>query len=151
VLWHIVRTSLGGVGQMIVAMTAWIFLMRILASIGSEAVAGATIAIRIMMFTMMPAWGMSNAATPWSDRTSARNKRERAEASVWQIGWYNMAYLLAVSVLFFLFRTQPDRLLHRRRACHRHRGGVAAHPVVFILRVRLVDGQRAGLQRRRRH
>ena len=64
ILWHIVRTSLGGVGQMIVAMTSWIFLMRILASIGSEAVAGATIAIRIMMFTMMPAWGMSNAPKP---------------------------------------------------------------------------------------
>jgi Na+-driven multidrug efflux pump len=62
VLWNIVRTSLGGVGQMMVAMTSWIFLMRILASIGSEAVAGATIAIRVMMFTMMPAWGMSNAA-----------------------------------------------------------------------------------------
>jgi Na+-driven multidrug efflux pump len=66
--WHgptlalITRTSLGGIGQMIVAMTAWIFLMRILASIGSEAVAGATIAMRIMMFTLMPAWGMSNAA-----------------------------------------------------------------------------------------
>src|SRR5687768_611063 len=55
-VWNIVRTSLGGVGQMIVGMAAWIFLMRILAAIGSEAVAGATIAIRIMMFTLMPAW-----------------------------------------------------------------------------------------------
>jgi len=58
----ILRTSVGGIGQMIVAMTSWIFLMRILAEVGSEAVAGATIAIRIMMFTMMPAWGLSNAA-----------------------------------------------------------------------------------------
>lgn len=53
----ILRTSIGGIGQMIVAMTSWIFLMRILAEVGSEAVAGATIAIRLMMFTMMPAWG----------------------------------------------------------------------------------------------
>ncbi|MDI3515287.1 MAG: hypothetical protein PWP40_2516 [Rhodocyclaceae bacterium] len=66
--WHgatlvqIVRTSLGGIGQMIVSMTAWIFLMRILVSVSTEAVAGATITIRIMMFTLMPAWGMSNAA-----------------------------------------------------------------------------------------
>src|SRR3546814_17475510 len=58
VIISIVKTSLGGVGQMIVSMTSWIFLMRILADVGSEAVAGATIAIRIMMFTMMPAWGM---------------------------------------------------------------------------------------------
>ena len=76
---HIVRTSLGGIGQMIVAMTAWIFLMRILASIGSEAVAGATIAIRIMMFTLMPAWGMSNAAAtlvgPEPGRRRARARR----------------------------------------------------------------------------
>jgi Na+-driven multidrug efflux pump len=58
IMFNIFRTSLGGVGQMIVAMTSWIFLMRILAEIGSEAVAGATIAIRIMMFTLMPAWGI---------------------------------------------------------------------------------------------
>ena len=103
VLWNIVRTSLGGVGQMIVAMTSWIFLMRILASIGSEAVAGATIAIRVMMFTMMPAWGMSNAAATLVGQNLGAQQPERAEAAVWRIGWYNMAYLLAISVLFFLF------------------------------------------------
>jgi putative MATE family efflux protein len=103
VLWNIVRTSLGGIGQMIVAMTSWIFLMRILASIGSEAVAGATIAIRVMMFTMMPAWGMSNAAATLVGQNLGAQQPGRAEASVWRIGWYNMAYLLAISVLFFLF------------------------------------------------
>jgi putative MATE family efflux protein len=102
IVWNIVRTSLGGVGQMIVAMTAWIFLMRILASIGSEAVAGATIAIRIMMFAMMPAWGMSNAAATLVGQNLGAQQPGRAEAAVWRIGWYNMAYLVAVSVLFFL-------------------------------------------------
>jgi len=102
ILWNIVRTSLGGVGQMIVAMTSWIFLMRILASIGSEAVAGATIAIRVMMFTMMPAWGMSNAAATLVGQNLGAQQPERAEAAVWQIGWYNMAFLLVVSVAFFL-------------------------------------------------
>ncbi|RZA20846.1 MAG: MATE family efflux transporter [Lysobacteraceae bacterium] len=102
-LWNIVRTSLGGVGQMIVAMTSWIFLMRILASIGSEAVAGATIAIRVMMFTMMPAWGMSNAAATLVGQNLGAAQPGRAEASVWQIGWYNMAYLVVIAVLFFLF------------------------------------------------
>ncbi|MBW3549542.1 MAG: MATE family efflux transporter [Proteobacteria bacterium] len=104
----IVRTSLGGIGQMIVAMTSWIFLMRILASIGSEAVAGATIAIRIMMFTMMPAWGMSNAAATLVGQNLGAEQPGRAEASVWRIGWYNMAYMLAVSVVFLLV---PDRLI----------------------------------------
>ncbi|MBP3982833.1 MATE family efflux transporter [Pseudoxanthomonas helianthi] len=103
VLWNIVRTSLGGIGQMIVAMTSWIFLMRVLASIGSEAVAGATIAIRVMMFTMMPAWGMSNAAATLVGQNLGAQQPQRAEASVWRIGWYNMAYLLVVSVAFFLF------------------------------------------------
>jgi putative MATE family efflux protein len=101
ILWNIVRTSFGGVGQMIVAMTSWIFLMRILAGIGSEAVAGATIAIRIMMFTMMPAWGMSNAAATLVGQNLGAQQPARAEASVWRTGVYNMVYLLAISVLFF--------------------------------------------------
>lgn len=108
VLWQIVRTSLGGIGQMIIAMTSWIFLMRILASVGNEAVAGATIAIRIMMFVLMPAWGMSNAAATLVGQSLGANAPERAEAAVWQIGRYNMIYLLLVSVVFFLF---PQALL----------------------------------------
>ncbi len=103
---NIVRTSLGGIGQMIVAMTSWIFLMRILASIGSEAVAGATIAIRIMMFTLMPAWGMSNAAATLVGQNLGAKEAGRAEASVWRIGWYNMAFTLAVSVAFFFLHDQ---------------------------------------------
>ncbi|WP_407352521.1 MATE family efflux transporter [Luteimonas sp. R10] len=108
ILLNIVRTSLGGVGQMIVAMTSWIFLVRILASIGSEAVAGATIAIRIMMFVMMPAWGMSNAAATLVGQNLGAGHADRAEASVWRTGGYNMIYMVAVSVAFFLLH---DRLV----------------------------------------
>ncbi len=103
VMFNIVRTSLGGIGQMVVAMTAWIFLMRILASIGSEAVAGATITIRMMMFTLMPAWGMSNAAATLVGQNLGAGQPGRAEASVWTIGWYNMAFMICVSIAFFLF------------------------------------------------
>ncbi|HET9252158.1 MAG TPA: MATE family efflux transporter [Candidatus Eisenbacteria bacterium] len=101
ILWNILRTSFGGIGQMIVGMTSWIFLMRILSDIGSQAVAGATIAIRIMMFTMMPAWGMSNAAATLVGQNLGAKQPDRAEASVWRIGAYNMAYLIAVAVAFF--------------------------------------------------
>jgi putative MATE family efflux protein len=101
ILGNVVRTSLGGIGQMIIAMTSWIFLMRILASIGSQAVAGATIAVRIMMFTMMPAWGMSNAAATLVGQNLGAAEPGRAEAAVWRIGAYNMVYLLLVSVAFF--------------------------------------------------
>jgi putative MATE family efflux protein len=100
---HILRTSLGGIGQMIIATTAWIFLMRILASVSTEAVAGATIAIRIMMFTLMPAWGMSNAAATLVGQNLGAGQPARAEASVWRIGWMNMVFTLAVSVLFFIW------------------------------------------------
>jgi putative MATE family efflux protein len=100
---NIVRTSLGGVGQMIVAMTSWIFLMRILSSVSSEAVAGSTIAIRIMMFTMMPAWGMSNAAATLVGQNLGAGQPERAESSVWKIGVYNMIFLSIVSVVYFIF------------------------------------------------
>ncbi len=105
--WHlgsalqIARTSLGGIGQMIVAMTAWIFLMRILASVSTEAVAGATIAMRIMMFTLMPAWGMSNAAATLVGQNLGAGQPARAEASVWRIGWMNMVFTVAVSAAFF--------------------------------------------------
>jgi putative MATE family efflux protein len=99
----LVRTSLGGVGQMIIAMTAWIFLMRILADVGTAAVAGATICMRIMMFTLMPAWGMSNAAATLVGQNLGAGQPERAESSVWKIGFYNMGYLVLVSLLFFVF------------------------------------------------
>jgi putative MATE family efflux protein len=114
IIWHgatignIVRTSLGGVGQMVVGMTSWIFLMRILASIGSEAVAGATIALRVLMFVMTPAWGMSNAAATLVGQNLGAGEPGRAESSVWRIGAYNMVYLLAVSIFYF---TMPRALI----------------------------------------
>jgi putative MATE family efflux protein len=100
---NILRTSIGGIGQMIVAMTSWIFLMRILADVGSEAVAGSTIAIRIMMFTMMPAWGLSNAAATLVGQNLGAGFPDRAESAVWKIGFYNMILLVGVSVIYFFF------------------------------------------------
>ena len=113
---QIARTSLGGIGQMIIAMTAWIFLMRILASVSTEAVAGATIAMRVMMFTLMPAWGMSNAAATLVGQNLGAGQPARAEAAVWRIGWMNMAFTLAVSVVFFVAHDAVIRLFTDDRA-----------------------------------
>jgi putative MATE family efflux protein len=101
IIIHILRTSIGGVGQMLVAMTSWIFIMRILADLGSEAVAGSTIAIRIMMFTMMPAWGFSNAAATLVGQNLGAGTPERAESAVWIIGFYNMIYLIGISFVYY--------------------------------------------------
>jgi putative MATE family efflux protein len=106
IMLNLLKTSLGGMAQMLVAMTSWIFLMRILANIGSEAVAGATIAIRIMMFTIMPAWGLSNAAATLVGQNLGADNPQRAEDTVWKIGFYNMGFLILVSICFFIFNTQ---------------------------------------------
>jgi len=103
IMVEILHTSLGGIGQAFIGMSSWIFLMRILADISSEAVAGATIAMRIMMFTMMPAWGLSNAVATLVGQNLGAQQAERAESSVWKIGMYNMVYMLGISFLFFFY------------------------------------------------
>jgi putative MATE family efflux protein len=110
VMMNILTTSLGGIGQMIIAMTAWIFLMRILSDVGSEAVAGSTIALRIMMFTLMPAWGLSNAAATLVGQNLGAGNPDRAESSVWKIGFYNMIFLVGVSVTYFFFNESLMRI-----------------------------------------
>src|SRR5690606_39527656 len=87
IMLHILKPSLGGIGQMLVNMTSWIFLMRILADVGSAAVEGATITIRIMMMTMMPAWGLSNAAATLVGQNPGAGNPERAQSAVWRTGF----------------------------------------------------------------
>lgn len=100
----ILTTSVGGIGQMFVGMCSWIFIMRILSEFGATTVAGATIALRIMMFTMMPAWGMSNAAATLVGQNLGAGQPDRAEKSVWIIGFWNMGFLVIVSIFYFFFR-----------------------------------------------
>jgi len=103
IIYLIIQTSIGGIAQVLIGTSSWIFIMRILAEFGSEVIAGATIALRIMMFTMLPAWGLSNAVATMVGQNLGAGNLERAEKSVWITGFWNMGYLLFVAIIYFLF------------------------------------------------
>lgn len=99
-LLRLLRVSLPGAGQLIIAMSSYVLLMRIVADYGSTAVAGLTIGIRIFAFTFLPAWGLGNAAATLVGQNLGAGQPERAEKSVWMAARWNTAVLVGVALLF---------------------------------------------------
>jgi Na+-driven multidrug efflux pump len=98
-----IRLSATGMFQMLIGMTSWLALIRILSGFGSAALAGYTIAIRIIIFALLPSWGLSNAAATLVGQNLGAGKPDRAEQAVWKAGFYNMIFLGAIGLVFVLF------------------------------------------------
>src|SRR5262245_40688914 len=103
VMKRLARVALNGMFQYAVGQTSWMVLVRLVSTFGSAAVAGYTVAIRIIISVILPSWGMSSAAATLVGQSLGAAKPDRAEQSVLLTGFYNMLFLGAVAVVFIIF------------------------------------------------
>jgi putative MATE family efflux protein len=106
IMWRLVRLSATGTFQVFIGMASWIGLVRIISSFGSNAVAGYTFGIRVILFALLPSWGMSNAAATMVGQALGAKNPDRAERAVWRAGFYNMIFLGIVGLIFIIFAPQ---------------------------------------------
>ena len=106
IIGRMIRLSATGTFQVFIGMASWIGLVRIISSFGSNAVAGYTFGIRVILFALLPSWGMANAAATMVGQALGAGNPERAEQAVWKAGFYNMIFLGIVGLVFIFFAPQ---------------------------------------------
>ena len=103
VIRKLLNLSKGSIFQNIIGTASWVGLVRIISEFGSAAVAGYTIAIRIILFVLLPAWGLSNAAGTLVGQNLGASQAGRAERSAWITGIFNLIFMAVVNVILILF------------------------------------------------
>jgi putative MATE family efflux protein len=106
----IVRLSRSGAVQMFVGMASWIALMKLVSPFGSDVVAGYGIAFRVVMFALLPSWGLGNAAATLVGQNLGAKRPDRGEQAVWRAAFYNFVFLGCVGLLFVVFASDIVRL-----------------------------------------
>ncbi|HVF30129.1 MAG TPA: MATE family efflux transporter [Pyrinomonadaceae bacterium] len=140
-LWKLLRLSSTGVFQLLVATASWTALMPIMAGFGEVAIAGYVIALRVVMFALLPALGLSNAAATMVGQNLGAEKPERSEAAVWAAAKFNALFYFAVGVFFWLFSGQiigvftqePEVLRYGTSALHTIAYGFAFYGLGMVL------------------